>query len=793
MAVPYYEGEDVVDEVTPQFASAQMMPRTTSVNSVNRDMRYRDPNLPEVIEFLSHPNDSIKANAAAYLQHLCYMNDRTKTETRDLGGIPALVDLVNNEIPEVHRAACGALRNLSYGRQNTENKVAIKNAGGIPALVRLLRRSPDTDVRELVTGILWNLSSCPALKKPIIDDGLSTIVDTVIIPHSGWDPSVTNQRPPTDIYWSTVFRNASGILRNISSDGEYARRKLRACRGLPDSILFIVQAAIGKNDIDNKSVENCVCLLRNLSYACQEVEDSHYLDKRDEAVKKQAKGEATGCFGGSSSSKSSKDKKKDSKNKNGAVPNTDKPVPMPSEGAGKLWHPSVVGVYLPLLTDCTNPETLEAAAGAIQNLAACDWKPSEDIRAAVRKDKGLPVMVELLNLEADRVVCAAATALRNLALDKRNKELIGKYAMKQLVCKLPSEHPSPNDFPMSDDTICAVECTLYEVIRRHQEFANTLFNEKGVDRLIYITNSTGKFTSKVVKFASQLLHTMWGFKELHSLYKQAGYTEKHFMPRTMSAKPSSSTTSSAVNTLDRPRMDQSGPTVAGVNEHTLPHITRQPVTPTTVTGGYMMDDRSYGGSQQRLQQGEDIPLQPLSGGSHHGSSHNVVANPNYYGPGSQQPDTADTYPNPSYDPYGSKPQQDYPDNYSQQGGGGGQFDQYSQQGGQYSDQYSQQGGQYSDHYAPSSQQYAPSDQYSQQGYGDQYGGPAPGGDQSFDGGRSDTYRPAGAVPVFPGAQPSPREEPIYSKPNKIRRNPGDMMTLDPAGGGAPPQGADSWV
>ena len=44
----------------------------------------------------------------------------------------------------------------------------------------------------------------------------------------------------------------------------------------------------------------------------------------------------------------------------------------------------------------------------------------------MRKDKGLPVMVELLNLEADRVVCASATALRNLALDTRNKELIGQ-------------------------------------------------------------------------------------------------------------------------------------------------------------------------------------------------------------------------------------------------------------------------------------------------------------------------------------------------------------------------------
>ena len=39
-----------------------------------------------------------------------------------------------------------------------------------------------------------------------------------------------------------------------------------------------------------------------------------------------------------------------------------------------LWQPDIVRVYLPLLKDCTNPDTLEAAAGAIQNLAAGDWK-----------------------------------------------------------------------------------------------------------------------------------------------------------------------------------------------------------------------------------------------------------------------------------------------------------------------------------------------------------------------------------------------------------------------------------
>ena len=90
------------------------------------------------------------------------------------------------------------------------------------------------------------------------------------------------------------------------------------------------------------------------------------------------------------------------------------------------FYLQVVQPYLNLLSNCSNPETLEAAAGAIQNLSACYWQPSIDIRAAVRKEKGLPILVELLRMEVDKVVCAVATALRNLAIDQRNKELIGK-------------------------------------------------------------------------------------------------------------------------------------------------------------------------------------------------------------------------------------------------------------------------------------------------------------------------------------------------------------------------------
>lgn len=55
---------------------------------------------------------------------------------------------------------------------------------------------------------------------------------------------------------------------------------------------------------------------------------------------------------------------------------------------------------------------------------------SNYIRATVRKEKGLPILVELLHSDADKVVRAIAIALRNLAIDHKNKDLIGKNAIR---------------------------------------------------------------------------------------------------------------------------------------------------------------------------------------------------------------------------------------------------------------------------------------------------------------------------------------------------------------------------
>lgn len=67
---------------------------------------------------------------------------------------------------EVHRSACGALRNLVYGKANDDNKIALKNCGGIPALVRLLRKTTDLEIRELVTGLNLSIFFVQTLYRP---------------------------------------------------------------------------------------------------------------------------------------------------------------------------------------------------------------------------------------------------------------------------------------------------------------------------------------------------------------------------------------------------------------------------------------------------------------------------------------------------------------------------------------------------------------------------------------------------------------------------------------------------
>ncbi|KAM6388752.1 catenin delta-1 isoform 3-T3 [Rhynochetos jubatus] len=487
---------------------------------------WRQPELPEVIAMLSFRLDAVKSNAAAYLQHLCYRNDKVKTEVRRLKGIPVLVGLLDHPKKEVHYGACGALKNLSFGK-DPDNKVAIKNCDGVPALVRLLRKAHDMDLTEVITGTLWNLSSHDSVKMTIVDHALHALTDEVVIPRSGWEREPSQDSKPRHMEWESVLTNTAGCLRNVSSERSEARRKLRECDGLVDALIYIVQSEIGQKDADSKLVENCVCLLRNLSYHVHR--EIPHAERYQETAQPPVPGTtapAASCFG----AKKGKDEWFSRGKKVPEDPAADAvDFPRrtaPARGYELLFQPEVVRIYISLLKESKTPAILEASAGAIQNLCAGSWTYGRCIRSALRQEKGLSAIADLLTHDSERVVKAASGALRNLAVDLRNKELIGKHAIPHLVKNLPGGQQGPAR-NLAEDTVVSVLNTINEVVADNLEAAKKLRETQGIEKLVLI-NKSGNRSEREVRAAALVLQTVWGYKELRKPLEKEGWKKSDF-------------------------------------------------------------------------------------------------------------------------------------------------------------------------------------------------------------------------------------------------------------------------
>uniref|UniRef100_O60716-4 Isoform 1BC of Catenin delta-1 n=4 Tax=Homo sapiens TaxID=9606 RepID=O60716-4 len=508
---------------------------------------WRQPELPEVIAMLGFRLDAVKSNAAAYLQHLCYRNDKVKTDVRKLKGIPVLVGLLDHPKKEVHLGACGALKNISFGRDQ-DNKIAIKNCDGVPALVRLLRKARDMDLTEVITGTLWNLSSHDSIKMEIVDHALHALTDEVIIPHSGWEREPNEDCKPRHIEWESVLTNTAGCLRNVSSERSEARRKLRECDGLVDALIFIVQAEIGQKDSDSKLVENCVCLLRNLSYQVhREIPQAERYQEAAPNVANNTGPHAASCFGAKKGKDEwfSRGKKPIEDPANDTV---DFPKrTSPARGYELLFQPEVVRIYISLLKESKTPAILEASAGAIQNLCAGRWTYGRYIRSALRQEKALSAIADLLTNEHERVVKAASGALRNLAVDARNKELIGKHAIPNLVKNLPGGQQN-SSWNFSEDTVISILNTINEVIAENLEAAKKLRETQGIEKLVLI-NKSGNRSEKEVRAAALVLQTIWGYKELRKPLEKEGWKKSDFQVNLNNASRSQSSHSYDDSTL----------------------------------------------------------------------------------------------------------------------------------------------------------------------------------------------------------------------------------------------------
>lgn len=96
------------------------------------------------------------------------------------------------------------------------------------------------------------------------------------------------------------------------------------------------------------------------------------------------------------------------------------------------------------------------------------------------------MMTELLSHSNDRVVRAMSGALRNLAIDARNRDLLGQHAVPHLVANLPGAGQSQPVRALSEETVVSVLSTLHEVLGSSLEAAKSLRTSQGIERLVLI-------------------------------------------------------------------------------------------------------------------------------------------------------------------------------------------------------------------------------------------------------------------------------------------------------------------
>lgn len=104
-----------------------------------------------------------------------------------------------------------------------------------------------------------------------------------------------------------------------------------------------------------------------------------------------------------------------------------------------------------------------------------------------------------------------------------------------------------------------IKDSSFQVIKKNAEFSRSLLEAGGVERLMTITKQKQKYTPRVLKFAGQVLFTMWQHQDLRDVYKKHGWKEPDFVTKTVAARNAGpNSPNNANSTLNRPMASQSG-------------------------------------------------------------------------------------------------------------------------------------------------------------------------------------------------------------------------------------------
>lgn len=471
-------------------------------SAVNSAVTMPDLTLKEAVEYLSYDEENYQQCGATFIQHVTFKEERAKQEVHQLAGIPALVTLLRSPNPGVSQAAAGALRNLVFKHQ--DNKLEVQHCGGIGKSLQLLKETDSTETQKQVTGLLWNLSSADELKGELINTALPVLNENVVAPYTCWsDDSATNNIHPE------VFYNATGCLRNLSCTKLQDRKTMRRCPHLIDSLMIYLQSCVAEDNPDDKSVENCACILHNLTYKLEE-EEPEYFAKFDPFKNGQAEGKKSptiGCF----SPKSGKVQKKFSFN----VPEENEPA-----GIKRLFHTSAMQTYLSLMGTSQKDATLEACCGALQNLTASKgWGSMALSQTLVQKLGALPHIGPLIKSQKPSLQKTAMSLLSNVSSNTTAKQML-----PELTGLISS---GPRALGKCDETIASACNTARTLMSTDTEASKKFITDELVSSLADLSEN-GSFP-KGSKAASVLLHSLWDDKNLQAAVKKLGFGKTVFV------------------------------------------------------------------------------------------------------------------------------------------------------------------------------------------------------------------------------------------------------------------------
>ncbi|XP_057583632.1 plakophilin-1 [Hippopotamus amphibius kiboko] len=459
--------------------------------------------IPKAVQYLSSRDETCQAIGAYYIQHTCFQDECAKQQVYQLGGICKLVDLLRSPNQNVQQAAAGALRNLVF--RSTANKLETRRQNGIREAVSLLRRTRSVEIQKQLTGLLWNLSSTDELKEELISDALPVLADHVIIPFSGGCRG--NSSLPRDAVDPEVFFNATGCLRNLSS-ADAGRRAMRNYTGLIDALMAYVQHCVAANRCDDKSVENCMCVLHNLSYRLDAEVPTRYRQLEYNTRNAYTEKSSTGCFS----------------NKSDRVMNNNSDCPLPEEepnpkGSSWLYHSDAIRTYLNLMGKSKKDATLEACAGALQNLTASKGLMSSGVSQLIGlKEKGLPHIARLLQSGNSDVVRSGASLLSNMSRHPALHRAMGTQVFPEVTRLLTSHSGNTSN---SEDILSSACYTVRNLMASLPGTAKQYFSSNMVNNVINLCRSSA--SPKAAEAARLLLSDMWSSKELQGVLRQQGF------------------------------------------------------------------------------------------------------------------------------------------------------------------------------------------------------------------------------------------------------------------------------